>query len=1334
MRAARRVVTVLFADLVGFTTLSEQLDPEDVAAIQQAYFAGAREALLRHGGLVEKFIGDAVVGSFGVLVAREDDAEHAIRAALEIVAEVDRLGSAFALDRAALQVRVGVNTGEVLITGDGRREWQLTGDAVNVAARLQGAADPGEVLVGAETALAAEAAIVLEALGPVAVKGKDAPVDVWRVVEVRSTPLRRGNALGATPTVGRDREVSSLLDSWRQSATTPVAWLVTAPPGAGKSRLVSEVASRIGAQGGVVWTTRATSDDVGYRCVADLVRQSLGEQDAAERLASHGASPLRAEVGAEHVRALLAGEELLADPADLFASWITVLEAAPTATPPVWVVEDLHHAGPELVEFLAAAVAPGGRVGGMVLMTTRPTSATERLVRDESLRSLHLDPLSDEASVEMIEAILGTGVLADDLVRTIASRSRGNPLFLEELFRSWAQAGVLQPAPDGGWQYAGSAEADRLPTTVQSVYLGQLDGLPEHPRQVIHSGSIPGYTFPSAALPVLEVSDADAGLQLLTELGLIVGPHEDVADPVSYTYRHGLLREVAYASLSRHDRARLHLRFARWVQASRRGGEADEAVGRHLAAAYDNLPRLAEDLEEGLTRQGLAHEAGERLENAADLHLTSAPTRAALLLERALGLCATDDEIAQRRRLKLGDAQRRAGRLEDAMRTFARAGELASVPAQTSDLVAAARGYEDALFASRLPRARWGDPGMRLLERAREAAPDDAARALVTAALGRARTYADPDQRAGREECARAVELAERSGSPSALAYALLASRAGQMLPTELGERRRATERAAEAARRGGDTETELEAVRLWLVDALEAGDVASATAARDEAETLIERLRRPLYFWYPPMWRAMSALLAGDVAEAEPLVDAFREEAVRWHYRDVLPVHAVHHLELHTQLGDPEASVPLIRTLTVADPPRWAAILGAALVRSGEHTRSDEPRRLMDQMLETGFEKPRDLAWTYLMALRAECADALGDVEAAAAVTRLLTPYAGHAVVLGSAAACLGAADHYLGLAARTTGDLETAVEHFRSAHAMNTEMGAAWAARRSREELDRTLAMSASPASTPAPCTEDEMTDDATDAQQQVREVLRREWGEAIDLLQTLDEADWERPTRCEGWSVLDLARHTVWGVSMEADAVDRARRDETAPADGHTVPEASSPAEVVQALRRAVSQLDEAVGALGSGDDSRVCPLPYAALPLPVALEVFVFEAGLHTSDFADALGDDGPLRPDVIAPVASVLEAFLPAFAMASTVDPPLGQSFALVGDTVRLEGRWTGDGLVMGLDGGEPGVTVSGDDTAVLLYAVGRLGADDPRLKVEGSPELARDFSAHVPGP
>ena len=870
MRSSRRVVSIVFADLVGFTSLAERLDPEDVAAIQHAYFTRARESLVRHGGLVEKYIGDAVVGSFGVRRAAGDDATRAVRAALDIVAAVADLGGALGAEAALLEVRVGVNTGEVLITEDGSGGWQLTGDAVNVAARLQARAAPGSVLVGPETAFAVGTTMLLEPAGQLELKGRSRATDVWHVTGTRPAPDGvPAHAVGTT--FGREAELGALMDAWTEAAESPVSWLVTSPPGAGKTRLVTELADRLGRQGAQVWTANA-AQGVGYATVATLLRQSLGVPTAeppmlgdevAARLLRRGATPLRAGVAAEHVRALLSGTELDADPTDLFSSWLSTLEASPTpdGRPPVWIVEDLHLAGPELIEFLRLAVGGSAGTGRLLVMTSRPIAPLEHLRAEPAVRPMYLDPLTDQAADAMIRGLLGPGALPEQLVRTIAERSQGNPLFIEELLRAWIQAGVLEADGAGGWRFTGTESADRLPTTVQSVYLGQLDRLPDHSRRVIHSGSIPGYTFPSSALPVLEVSDAAAGLQLLTELGLLVGPHMADVDPESYTYRHGLLREVAYASLSRQDRARLHLRFARWVADQRNGPRAEEAIGRHLAAAHDNLPRLAVELEEGLTRDGLAEQASAHLERAADLHLTSAPARAAVLLQRALDLTA--DPVARvRRTVRLGDAQRRSGRLEDAMRTFS--GVRVPSPARPERigalLVDAALGYEDALFASRLPRHQWGPDGMRLLETALEATgPTDAyRRARVLAAKGRAELYggADPDE--GRATCAEAVRLATETGSAGALAYALLAARTGEMSPDHLADRRRALDRAAEAARLADDPESQLETARLQLVDALEAGDVAAADAARATAEQLIERLRRPLYFWYPPMWEAM--------------------------------------------------------------------------------------------------------------------------------------------------------------------------------------------------------------------------------------------------------------------------------------------------------------------------------------------------------------------------------------------------------------------------------------------------------------------------------------------
>ncbi len=1071
VRASRRVLTVVFADLVGFTPLSERLDPEDVAAIQSAYFARAREAIIRHGGTVEKYIGDAVVGSFGVPRAHDDDAEQAVRAALAIVDGVARAGAALHLESGALQVRVGVNTGEVVITeGAGGEGWRLTGDVVNVAARLQSAASPGIVLVGADTALAVESTMLLEPLGALSLKGKSSPVTGWQVLHPRTESLRTAVLLGGeTPTSGRDQEITALLRAWERAGSRPAAWLVTAPPGVGKSRLVSDLAARVSAAGGTVWATAAApGEGSGYRSIASLLRQSLGP-DAEEtrvrsavvaRLTSRGASPRRAEIAAEHVHSLLSDRDLDAEPGDLYASWISTLDAHPGSTTPTWVVEDLHHADPDLLEFLAAAIHASSDRGRLVVLTSRPIAALEALQSTPGLTQLHLDPLTPAATLQMAEQLVGRGALPTAVLDRLAAASGGNPLFVEELLRAWAQSGELEEQPDGGWRFVGAATGGGVPTTVQAIYLGQLDRLPDQPRQVIHSGSIPGRTFPSSALPVLDVPGPDQALELLTGYGLLLGPHPHEVDRESYTYRHGLLREVAYGSLPRMDRARLHFRFARWLQEMGTDQLSDEAVGVHLAAACESMPRLAHELDSGHTREALAAEAGDYLEDAAARHLNSAPQRAASLLQRALDLPAeADDAPTLRRRLLLGDAQRRSGRLEDAMRTFVVAADLARDSGGVEEHVTAALGYEEALFASRLPRSRWGESGTRLLTEALAsldpAAADPAAvdlRARSMAALGRAQIYAGSLE-SGALTCAAAVELARDSGSQGALAYALLAARAGQTEPLQLAGRIQAVRAAAEAAHRAGDAETELEAARLQLMDGLEAGDLATADAAQSRAESLIEHLGRPLYLWYPPMWAAMRALLRGDSEQAAPLVARFREEGARWHYQDFLRVHAVQLLELCTLRGEPADVVPLLESLHPEDPHRWSPVLATALVRAHRY---DEALPHFEVHAGAGFSTlPRDLSRTYLLAVLTECAHGLGDRTAAVELSAQLEPWESHAVVLGSGALCLGAVSHFAGLAAHAAGDPVRATRLLEAAVRMNDGMQASWAAASSRDLL---------------------------------------------------------------------------------------------------------------------------------------------------------------------------------------------------------------------------------------------------------------------------------------
>jgi uncharacterized protein (TIGR03083 family) len=256
---------------------------------------------------------------------------------------------------------------------------------------------------------------------------------------------------------------------------------------------------------------------------------------------------------------------------------------------------------------------------------------------------------------------------------------------------------------------------------------------------------------------------------------------------------------------------------------------------------------------------------------------------------------------------------------------------------------------------------------------------------------------------------------------------------------------------------------------------------------------------------------------------------------------------------------------------------------------------------------------------------------------------------------------------------------------------------------------------------------------TSESPSAYDDVRRILAREWGSVVDLLGTVDDA-WQRPTRLSGWSVADLARHVVWGVSMEADALHRGRAGVGEVAQGHLLADGTGRDEVVQALINATTGLYAEVAALAPEHAALICPMPHGETPVSLALDIFVFEAGIHASDFAHAAGRHRPLAEDLVPAVATVLDLFLPAFATSSTVAAPPTSSFSLRGDTVRLDGVWTDAGLQMGPVDQAPTWTVTGDDSSVLLFAVGRLDVDEPRLAVTGSAELARDFKEHVPGP
>src|SRR4051812_10138604 len=655
----RRIVSVLFADLVGFTTLAEGLDPEDLATIQDAYFATVRDIVGRYRGQLEKFIGDAAMAVFGTPRAEDDDAVRAVQAGLALVNAIGDLGARLGLEaEGALPLRVGVNTGEVLVATGGPDAGRVSGDTVNVAARLQTAADPGGVLVGDLTALSVAHAVELQAAEPLALKGKTQPVPASRVVRMHAEPSRE-LAMGRlrAPMLGRDAEMARLwavADDASRGASARV--LVVAPPGVGKTRLLEATADGLGADGWHVIRARTTPGEPAFDAIGRLVRAAVDPR-------SIPAGEGRAAVVAQDVRSLLDPGVGAAsrDRAGLFTSLVEAIGSVAAGRPQAWLLEDLPWAGGDLLAFLEAAWAEP-RARRLIVATARP-QLLDQLGSGEGSESrrgaawdvLHLPTLSADASTRVLEALVGDAI-PPALARRIVERSDGNCLFVEELLRTWAAVGLLVD-DEGRWRLTVDAAEVPLPATVQAIYAAQLDDLPSQPRAVIRRGAVAGRRFPVAALEPLGVPAPADALETLRRRAILNGPLPGDLAGEAYAFRHALLRDAGYASLGRAERADLHVALARWLEAiaGDRVAEASAEIGRHYAEAHAAAPALA-PLLGGLGRPEVAALARGWLEAAADRDLARFATSAAADgYRRAIELTPGDE------RLRIAGLRRRLG-------------------------------------------------------------------------------------------------------------------------------------------------------------------------------------------------------------------------------------------------------------------------------------------------------------------------------------------------------------------------------------------------------------------------------------------------------------------------------------------------------------------------------------------------------------------------------------------------------------------------------------------------------------------------------------------------
>jgi class 3 adenylate cyclase len=795
----RRIVTVLFADLVGFTSLSERLDAEDVAAIQDAYFAAVRETVGRYSGRLEKFIGDAAVAAFGAERARDDDAERAVRAGLALVHAVQQLAAQLDLHDEILQLRVGINTGEVVVATAGPDEGRLTGDTVNTAARLQAAAPPMSVLIGAQTGLLVAESVEMEQVQPLELKGKAHPTAAHRVTGLRPEPSRE-QAMGQlqAPMLGREAELEQLRASMRRGQTgDPERWLIVAPPGVGKSRLLRELAETVRHdphQSRVLRTRARPEATSALEPVAGLFWNAFGlaELERAlvelERaLAGAGHSSRRTMVVVDAVSELLSpsaapsrGQSRLEDRDALFAAWLDAFDALALGSSEAWLVEDVHWAAGDVLAFLAAAGsrARGGAVRGrLVVVTARPSlldSEPEWCSSDPAggRHVLQLATLSGGDARALIDALVGDA-LPDPLRDRVVERSDGNCLFIEELLRTWVSTGTLV-RHDDGWQLAVRAEDVPLPASVQSIYGAQLDDLPPAARLLARRASVAGRRFPGAALAPLGIESGGRaqGLDVLTRRALIEGPAVEPPWNDVFSYRHALLRDAGYSSLARAERGRLHVRLARWLAESA-GDSPDQvaaSIAGHYAAALDSAPALAREVGDGLDRDAVRGLAAEWYERAgrAELGLFAHQAARSLLL-RSIDLTARDASLALGQRWEaLADATAHAADMDEGAAAYERAIDQYRAAMATDRGQAAQEGLARAVASIcdvwyeqiKFDAAR--DLADRVLDELERPDPTSLARLLTARAL--AQLGAAGEQPGLVEDLQRAVELARSVG------------------------------------------------------------------------------------------------------------------------------------------------------------------------------------------------------------------------------------------------------------------------------------------------------------------------------------------------------------------------------------------------------------------------------------------------------------------------------------------------------------------------------------------------------------------------------------------
>jgi class 3 adenylate cyclase/DNA-binding CsgD family transcriptional regulator len=1057
LEGERKLVTVLFADLAGYTALSEQLGEEALFAIMDELYEVFIHQVHRFEGTVNELTGDGLVAFFGAPLAVEQAPQRAVRAALALQEAAAQFRSRLAPEQELhLHLRIGINTGPVIvgtIGNDLRMDYKAVGSTVNLAARMEQTATPGSIQITAQTHRLIEGYFDCEDLGLTTLKGAATRVRVYQVTgeqDVRSR-IDVARERGFTRLVGRERELDLLrhcFDLVQKGRGQAVS--IIGDAGLGKSRLLYEC-RQILADTDLTWLDGRCHPygmALAYLPIVDWLKQHFrldaNDQDQdIKRKVYHGLEALNAdpEATAPYVLHLLAAETGTNLPAGMSPEavkhrifetlrWL-VLETA-SQRPLVIAIEDLHWVDRTTAEFLTFVLdhIAGARI--LLVCTHRPdfVSTWSRKSYHSVLTLTRLDP---QDAYQMLTSLLGTSHIQDDLAALVLDKAEGVPFFLEELVHSLRETGAIE-LHEEAWRLAARDTALQVPDTVDEVLMARIDRLPEGAKRVLQMGAVIGREFAWELLR--EVSgltewELIERLAALTEAELIY--ERGLPPQATYMFKHAFTQEAAYRSLLTAQRRTLHHRVAVTLETlfPDRLEEYYGQLAHHFleAAQRDEVDKAIE----------YAVRAGNR--NMALPAYAEAVRFYQLALEALARQKWADETQRCELLLALGEAQQKAGEFVQALHTLQQAAQSAKGLGLPEMLARVVLNAEWVIWYGKLPP----EPVAGLLEDAlRELeAEDRALRARVLGGLARTLSLTGAQQGAA-QYGQQAVDMARRLGEPGTLAYTLNAKLYLPWRPEDVEQRLiDATEmlRLAEEVR---DDESIHHAHYWRMHSALEIGDIQTYDTVAEIHAQMSEARQEPFYVRNSKAFQAMRALMRGDFAASEALAQQALSIGQRLQFEDTAGAFGLQMFTICREQGRLKEFEPAVKHFVQQHGAASTWRPGLALIYS-EFGRQREARREFEHLAQHDFaDFPRDALWLTCITYLAEICTFLGDAARAVILYPLLLPYAGRNIVVGGGIVCYGAASRYLGMLAATMGHWQEAEQHFEDALAMNARMGA--------------------------------------------------------------------------------------------------------------------------------------------------------------------------------------------------------------------------------------------------------------------------------------------------